>query len=72
MARDKAKDDKHFNCSQEHEFTYVSGLYSDKTADKIKVYLFLKKKCEDGSIKYSTHYEVYGMIKDEIGYPIPN
>ena len=27
MARDKAKDDKHFNCTQAHETDYVAGLY---------------------------------------------
>ena len=67
MARDKAKDDKHFNCSQEHEFTYVSELYKGS----ISVYEFLKKKCKDGGIKYSTHMEVYQMIKNELGYSIP-
>ncbi len=68
MARDKAKDDKHFNCSQEHEFEYVSALYNDKSV----VYAFLKKNCGNGRIKYSTHYELYEMIKSELGYQIPN
>ena len=67
MARDKAKDDKHFNCSEEHEFNYVSGLYPDKD----KVYSFLKKKCQSNAIKYSTHLEVYELIKKELGYSIP-
>lgn len=26
MSRDKAKDDKYFNCQQEHELEYVSSL----------------------------------------------
>lgn len=67
MARDKAKDDKHFNCSQEHEFDYVSGLYSDSAG----VYDFLKKQCINGNIHYSTHLEVYQMIQNELGYSIP-
>ena len=67
MARDKAKDDKFFNCSQEHELNYVSGLYTETKS----VYDFLKKKCNAGVIKYSTHMEIYELIKDELGYPIP-
>ncbi len=69
MARDKKKDDKFFNCSEEHEFAYVSGLYQNKS----KVYDYLKKQCKPGGkISYSTHMEVYKMIKDDLGYPIPN
>ena len=67
MARDKARDDEFFNCSQEHEFQYVSGLYSEKE----KVYKYLKEKCADGTIKYSTHMQVYEMIANDLGYPIP-
>jgi len=67
MARDKAKDDKYFNCGQEHEFDYVSGLY----AEKEKVYDFLKKKCSDKTISYSTHLEVYKLIEKELGYSTP-
>ncbi len=67
MGRDKSKDDEYFNCSQEHEFNYVSGLYEDKN----KVYDFLKDKCKDGTIKYSRHYKVYELIEKELGYPIP-
>ena len=68
MARDKSKDDKHFNCSQEHEFKYVSGLYEEKK----EVYDYLKEKCDDDSISYSTHMEVYEMIKKDLGYSVPN
>ena len=48
MARDKAKDDKFFNCSEAHEFRYVSSLYGD---NKVRVSLFLKKQCRDGAIR---------------------
>lgn len=58
-----ASDHKHFNCSEEHEFTYVSSLY----ADSQKVYDFLKESCKNGKINYSTHTEVYQLIKDELG-----
>jgi hypothetical protein len=68
MGRDKKKDDKYFSCSQEHELNYISGLYQESQ----KVYDFLKGKCQDGSIKYSTHREVYQMIEDGLGYPSPN
>ena len=67
MARDKTKDDLYFNCSQEHELNYVSGLYPQKN----KVYEFLKKKCSEGKIKYYTHKQVYELIKSELGYSIP-
>ncbi len=68
MARDKAKDDEYFNCSQEHEFDYVSNLYTERT----KVYDFLKENCKKGDISYSTHKKVYEMINEKLGYPIPN
>lgn len=58
-----ASDHKHFNCSEEHEFKYVSGLYSDSNT----VYDFLKESCKNGKIKYSTHQEVYLLIEDELG-----
>lgn len=67
MARDKSKDDKYFNCSEEYEFQYVSGLYSQKQT----VYDFLKRKCISGIINYLTHKEVYKLIQEELGYPIP-
>jgi len=58
-----ASDHKHFNCSEEHEFQYVSSLYtnSDRVCD------FLKESCKSGKINYSTHAEVYKLIKDELG-----
>ncbi len=68
MGRDKTKDDKYFNCSQEHELDYVSGLYADKNG----VYDHLKKKCKSGEINYCTHKQVYKMIQDDLGYPAPN
>ena len=67
MARDKAKDDKFFNCSQDHELNYVASLYTEKQ----KVLDFLKKKCADGTIKYFTYMKVYELIKKDLGYQIP-
>jgi len=68
MARDKARDDKFFNCQQEHEDHYVSSLYSDN----IIVSMFLQRKCKSNEIKYSTHKEVYELIEGKLGFPIPN
>lgn len=58
-----ASDHKFFNCSEEHELKYVSNLYEDSE----KVYSFLKECCKNDKIKYSTHEEVYQLIKDELG-----
>lgn len=32
MTRDKARDDRHFKCSQVHEDTYVKNLYANPDA----------------------------------------
>jgi len=67
MARDKAKDDKYFNCSQQHEHDYVANLYPNPG----KVKEFLKRKCQSGKISNSTHLEVYRLIQSELGFAIP-
>ena len=63
MARDKAKDDKLFNCSQEYEHRYVYNLYE---GNEETVKEFLKEKCVDGTIKNFTHMEVYKLIEKEL------
>ena len=68
MARDKSKDDKLFNCGQEYELNYVSNLYSQKETVKN----FIKQKCADNTIYHSTHAQVYKLIYDKLGYPIPH
>lgn len=68
MARDKAKDDKYFNCSQEYENNYVSNLYGD---NQVVVSVFLETACKDNTINYSTHMKVYELIKEKLGYAIP-
>lgn len=68
MARDKSKDDTFFNCSQEHEKKYVSGLYG---VNSQTVYAFLEKKCADETIKYMTHSAVYKLIEKELGFSVP-
>lgn len=69
MARDKARDDKFFNCSEEHEDGYVAGLYG---SNKDKVSNFLTTNCKNNTIKYSTHQQVYTLIKAKLGYELPN
>ena len=67
MARDKARDDKYFNCKQEHEDNYVANLYDESN----EVSTFLTEKCKDNTINYSTHMEVYELIEEKLGYEIP-
>lgn len=68
MARDKAKDDLMFNCSQEHELNLVANHYG---SNKTKVYNFLVEKCKDKVISHFTHIKVYQLIKSYFGYEIP-
>ena len=65
--RDKEKDDTYFNCHQEYEYQYVAGLYEERQ----KVYFFLRFACETKIIKNETHMEVYLLIKEKLGFPIP-
>ena len=67
MEKGKKKDAKYFNCSQDHERIYVANRYKQNAVVKD----FLIKKCKDGTIKYSTHQEVFELIKKELGFPIP-
>jgi hypothetical protein len=68
MERDKAKDDKFFNCYAEHEINYVAGLYPNR----VQVKEFLFKKCREGAIKYATHIVIYQLIEKDLGYSLPN
>ena len=61
MSIGNKRDYEYFNCSEEHEFKYVSGKYIEEK----KVYQFLKDKYKSREINYSTHKEVYVMIKKE-------
>lgn len=67
MGSNKARDDKFFNCSEQHEIDYVCRHYKDQNG----VRKLLEEKCADGTIKYSTSLEVYKLIKNEMGYEIP-
>lgn len=50
-----------FNCSQDHEATYVARLYNDKKHQTVKD--FLKEKCDSKEIKNSTHAQVYALLE---------
>lgn len=59
MAKNKARDDKFFNCNQEKDYDekdYVARQYPEHYEE---VYEFLKRKCKNKQIHYSTHAEVY-------------
>lgn len=68
MARDKAKDDLYFNCSQPHEKAYVANLYPG-AVDKVEK--LLTRACQTNAIHKSTHKEVYALIHQELGLQIP-
>lgn len=67
MSKNLGKDQKFFNCSEEHERKYVAGKYQDQE----RVLTFIKESCKNGKIKYSTHMQVYQLIKEELGLEIP-
>jgi len=48
----------YFNCSQEHEVNYVALQFTDSIGAKEKI----KKLCNNGTIKNSTHDEVYQLL----------
>ena len=60
MSTGDKKDWEEFNCSQEHEFTYVKNLYSNPS----DVYAWLKEACENEDLNHSTHKEIYEMLKN--------
>jgi hypothetical protein len=68
MGRDKARDDKLFNCSESHEVGYVAGLYPD---NKKLVEGYLIQLCIAGVIKNFTHAQVYDIIEDRLKLPVP-
>jgi len=69
MARDKAKDDKMFNCAQQHEQDYVVGLYS--WWNQAAVRKFLIDGCNSNLIKNCTHQQLYALIKKNLLLEIP-
>lgn len=69
MKRNKLKDNSLFNCNYEYDLNCISGLYLSYQKE-VKSYLI--KQCKSGTLKYFTHKDVYELINDELGYPVPN
>ncbi|WP_066628762.1 hypothetical protein [Labilibacter marinus] len=67
MARSKSNDKQVFTCEQTHQLNYFSHLYN-KNEDVEK---FLRRSCATGTIDKKTHIEVFKLIEEELGYPIP-
>ena len=56
-----SKEYDEFNCSQDHEYRYVSSLYNNKSNKTVRE--FLEEKCESDEIYNSTHAEVYALLE---------
>ena len=67
MSNNLAKDQKYFNCSEDYELKNVSEKYEEQET----MLAFLIECCKNGKIKYSTHREVYELIKKEMRLEIP-
>ena len=57
------RDHKYFNCTQDDSYNELEYRI-DKYQDPAAVEKFLQEKCEDGTIKYSTHLEVKKLLED--------
>lgn len=68
MARNKARDDQFFNCEQDYEVDQVASHYG---ANKQTILIFLKRACVTKVVSYSTHMQIYQLIENTFGYPIP-
>jgi len=64
MARDLARDQKMFNCSQEHEVAYVASLYP---GNETPVRAVIEQGCKMGELKNFTHVKVYEYIQQKTG-----
>lgn len=69
MGRDKERDDKLFNCSQEHERNYIASLYDD--SKRQAVLDFISHGCSTNIIYHTTHYKVYKLIEQHLELPVP-
>jgi len=57
------RDHKYFNCTQDDSYNELEYRI-DKYQYPDAVKKFLQEKCEDGTIKYSTHVEVKKLLED--------
>tara|TARA_Y100001949_G_C15938078_1_gene308848 strand:- start:223 stop:489 length:267 start_codon:yes stop_codon:yes gene_type:complete len=67
--RDKSKDDRLFDCSAQHEISYVINQYPEK--ERARVRKLIELKCEKNGFYHSTHLKVYKTIESELGLDIP-
>ncbi|MGQ1784213.1 MULTISPECIES: hypothetical protein [unclassified Saccharicrinis] len=67
MARSKSNDKQVFSCKQPHQLNYFTHLYNKN--EEVKE--FLRRQCANGSLEKKTHLEVFKLIEEELGYPIP-
>jgi hypothetical protein len=68
MTKDESKDYQFFECDQQQDLDYVAGLYNEKE----KVYDLLYTERNKNTISYSTHVDIYELIEDKLGYPVPS
>ena len=55
------RDHKYFNCTQDDVYSEVKyRIRKYKNPDEVEA--FIKARCEDGTIKYSTHEEVKELL----------
>lgn len=67
MARNKSNDKHVFYSDQMHQLNYFSHLYGhNQNVDK-----FLKRLCAIGTLDKKTHLEVFKIVRDKLGYPLP-
>lgn len=67
MARSKSDDYQAIKCEQPQVINYLSHLYG-KNED---VECFLRRHFARKTIDGKTHLEVYQLIEEELGIPIP-
>jgi len=67
MTKDESRDYQFFECYEQQDLDYVAGLYNDKE----KVYDLLKTEREKNTINYSTHVDIYELIENRLGFPVP-
>lgn len=60
------RDNKFFNCSEEHELNQVSSKYRDK--EKVKA--FIRGKCKDKTIHYWTHEKLAAYLAENGFQPV--
>ncbi|MCC8194489.1 MAG: hypothetical protein LIP28_07580 [Deltaproteobacteria bacterium] len=57
------RDNKYFNCGEDHEIRHVAGQYRDPE----EVAAYIRQECVSGHIHYWTHEKVYALL-DKKGF----